>query len=226
MNDVLKDYGYDIDWNIGSLFAHDGFIMSLLDLCKGYGIKVPIKYVFGSIPCVLQGGRIPPRDANDNDALKILDDYMSLGVGCRLTFSNNKLEKNDLKDKRGNMLLGHLNSNFCGIKNGVIVSSDLLADYIRDKYENLEIISSLVKPSTEVGLGNDSIEYYEGLMDKYDMVVVNPYMLNNGEFLTKIKNKDKVEFIANHRCVPNLKYSRIYQERCLIMKKWMMRLRF
>ena len=211
MNEIIKDYNAAIDWNVGSLFAHDAFLQRLLDLCKELKVDVPIKYVFGSIPCVLQGGRIPPRDASVSDAIRILDGYNERGIGCRLTFSNSLIEKSDLKDELCNELMKHLNESKC-TENGVIVSSDMLAEYIKETYPNLSVIASQVKPSVEVELGNDSVEYYNKLMDLYDLVVVNPFKVNDGAFLNSIRDKDKVEFIANHKCLPNCPMAKEHYE--------------
>ena len=49
--------------------------------------------------------------------------------------------------------------------NGIILTSELLGEYIYNTYNSLELISSQVKPSVEVGLGNDTVEYYNRLFD-------------------------------------------------------------
>jgi len=216
MVQVIKDYGSPIKWNIGSLFAHDKYIWDLIDVIKDIGYENPISYVFGSIPCLFQGGRIPPRDAKVESALSILDEYNKRDVGCRLTFSNMFISETDLKDILSNKLLSHLNNSEYNVKNGVIVASDLLAKYIRDTYPNLELIASQVKPSCEVGLGpddnNDTVEYYNKLFDTYDIVVVNPFKVQDGGFINSIKYPERVEFIANHRCVPNCPMSKLHYE--------------
>lgn len=203
---IVKRYSKDdIDWNIGSLYAHDDFVYKTLRVCKELKEDSKIKYVFGSIPCILQGGRIPPRTANLEDALNIIGDYNKLGVSCRLTFSSTSVIEEELKDDLANRLMTHLdyNNKYFNLRNGVIVSSDLLAEYIKKTYPTIEIIASQVKPTVEVGLGNDTVEYYNNLFNLYDMVVVNPFKINDGEFLEKLENHDRVEFIVNHRCLPN-----------------------
>lgn len=197
---VVKRYERDVDWNIGCLFAHDDFVIKVLKVCNEANIDPKITNVFGSIPCILQGGRVPPRTASLEDSLDILSRYNELNVGCRLTFSSTNVKENDLNDETSNTLLNHLNKSS---GNGVIVSSDLLARYIKDKYNNLQIISSQVKPSVEVGLGNDSADYYNNLFDLYDIVVINPMKVNDVKFLSSIKYPERSEFIANHRCLPN-----------------------
>lgn len=207
---IFRNYvGSDCDWNVGGLFAHDGFIFRLQDTCKKLNIKFPIEYVFGSIPCLFQGGRVSPQTADIGDAEDLLKEYGKRGIGCRLTFSNTRITDEDLSDEVSNRLLACVNA---GENNGVIVSSNLLARYIRNRYPNLTVVSSLVKPSVEIGLGNDTAEYYNNLFDLYDVVVVNPSIHDNLELLSAIEHKDRVEFLVNHRCRRNCTMAKKHYE--------------
>lgn len=203
---LVKDYGSEIDWNIGALFSHDDELIEINKICNSVGENSNIKYVFGGIPCIMQGGRVPPQNMSLENALAAMDKYNENNVGCRLTFSNPMITRGDLADGTSNALLNKLDINNRSNpknKNGVIVESDLLADYIKYMYPNLELISSQVKPSTEVGLGNDTAEYYNNLLDRFDIVVVNPAKIHDNEFLNSLKDHERVEFIVNHRCLPN-----------------------
>lgn len=201
---ILKRYNSDnIDWNIGSLFAHDDYIIKLLYLMRELDTTNPIKYVFGSIPTVLCGGRVPPRDATLDNAFKIIDRYNQLGVGCRLTFSSHDVSKDELSDELSNNLMQHLedNNQKYGVRmNGIILMSELLGEYIYNNYNSLELISSQVKPSVEVGLGKDTVDYYNRLFDLFDIVVVNPSRWMDSNIIHGLKFIDRVEFITNHRC--------------------------
>lgn len=204
---VLKQYNSDsIDWNIGALYAHDDYIQKLFIVMKELGIVNPIKYVFGTIPTVLVGGRVTPRDATMENAFKLIDRYNQLGVGCRLTFSSMYVTKDELKDSVSNQLMQHLeeNNQKYGVRmNGIILTSELLGEYIYKTYNSLELISSQVKPSVEVGLGNDTVEYYNRLFDLFDIVVVNPNKWMDAKIIHGLKHIDRVEFITNHRCFPD-----------------------
>ena len=205
LQNLVKDYGKEIEWSVASLFAHDRFIWELLKICKVFDIEVPISSVYGSIPCMFQGGRVPTRDASIEDAKAILSKYDELGISCRLTFSNYNLVKEDYSDEKSNILLDTLNS-LSNAKHGVIVSRDDLAEYIRDKYPNLLIISSLVKPSLEKCLGNDQFDYYNKLFGLYDLVSVNPYKVNDNVFLSSLYFPERTVFCVNNHCVPNCSY--------------------
>lgn len=204
---VLKQYNSDsIDWNIGALYAHDDYIQKLFIVMKELGLVNPIKYVFGTIPTVLVGGRVTPRDATMENAFKLIDRYNQLGVGCRLTFSSMYVTKDELKDSVSNQLMQHLeeNNQKYGVRmNGIILTSELLGEYIYNTYNSLELISSQVKPSVEVGLGNDTVDYYNRLFDLFDIVVVNPNKWCDANIIHGLKHIDRVEFITNHRCFPD-----------------------
>jgi len=204
---VLKQYNSDsIDWNIGALYAHDDYIQKLFIVMKELGLVNPIKYVFGTIPTVLVGGRVTPRDATMENAFKLIDRYNQLGVGCRLTFSSMYVTKDELKDSVSNQLMQRLeeNNQKYGVRmNGIILTSELLGEYIYNTYNSLELISSQVKPSVEVGLGNDSADYYNRLFDLFDIVVVNPNKWCDANIIHGLKYIDRVEFITNHRCFPD-----------------------
>lgn len=58
---LVKDYGGEIDWNIGAFCGHDEMMFDIDKACKMACEKNGIRYVFGSISTILQGGRIPPQ---------------------------------------------------------------------------------------------------------------------------------------------------------------------
>ena len=202
---IFRNYIGSCDFNVGVMFAHDGYALMLAQACQDAGIRFPVDYVFGSVSCAFQGGRAAPLVFDEDNVCEVFDRYAQLGVGCRLTFSNTELTEADLDDKESNFLLERLN---LGSNNGVIVASDLLADYIRSKYPNLQLISSLVKPTVENTLGQETPAYYNGLFERYDIVVVNSAFANDDAFLSQIEHPGRVEFIVNHRCRPNCPLSK------------------
>ena len=201
---IYRSYFGKCDFNVGMLFSHDAYAFALYEACKKIGIEYPIDYVFGSTPCLFQGGRAAPNNYRHAEIEQYIERYANMHVGCRLTFSNYELTEDDLVDEESNYLLALLNS---GENNGVILSSDLLAEYVRKTYPNLQLISSLVKPTVENTLGEETVDYYNKLFDTYDIVVVNSAKANDDAYLAGIAHPDRVEFIANHRCRPNCRRS-------------------
>ena len=202
MVQMIKDYNGTANWSVGALFAHDKFIHSLIDTLKELGYENPIKSVFGSIPCLMSGGVLPPTAPPVEIAKSIIDKYNDRGVGCNLTYSNVFVKEEGFSDATSNELLEFLDSKI-SVKNGVIVSDPRYAEYINENYSNLIVIASYMKPVFEVGLGNDSAKYYNSLFSDFDYVTINPAKVQDGEFLSNINNKDRVIFAANSRELPN-----------------------
>lgn len=199
---MIKDYGHEINWSVAGLFAHDRFIHTLIDVLKDLGYENPIKIVYGSIPCIMSGGVLPPLNPPKDEVMKILDEYNDRGVGCRLTFSSVFVKEEGFEDETCDTLLEHLNK-MDSVKNGVIISDPRYAQYVRNKYPNLEIIASYMKSIFEAGLGNETPKFYNDMFKDFDYITVNPYKIMDYEFINSIDNKDKVIFHVNSRELPN-----------------------
>ena len=105
-------------------------------------------------------------------------------------------EEEHLGDKRCNRLCSMFNEND-KIRNGVIIHSDLLLNYLKKNYENLYFVSSTTKVLTEY---NDFLD--EVNRDDF-LYVVPDFRLNKA--LDKLSilpddKKKKVEFLCNECC--------------------------
>lgn len=101
---LVKDYGGEIDWNIGAFCGHDEMMFDIDKACKMACEKNGIRYVFGSISTILQGGRIPPqKNLPMSEVLSRVDKYNELGIGVRLTFSSPFVTRGDLVDETSNI---------------------------------------------------------------------------------------------------------------------------
>ena len=118
------------------------------------------------------------------------------GISARLTFSNSLLREEHLSDKKCNALCALLVQDGEG-KNGVIVHSDQLADYLRVHYPQLYLVSSTTKVLTDFGRFRD-----ETAREEFHYVVPD-FRLNKAfEALDSLPQaqKDKVEFLCNECC--------------------------
>ena len=158
-----------------------------------------ISSVYGSPEgCLWGGGRTGNGDADPLEVLSLMNEY---GISSRLTFSNSLLKKEHLEDKKCNKLCKIFSEKntprASHVKNGVIIYSDLLKDYIKEKYPELYLVSSTTKVIT------DFDEFKAELDEKTFDFVVPDFRLNK-EFskLSELsKNqKDKVEFLCNECC--------------------------
>ncbi len=141
--------------------------------------------------CIWGGGRVGFGDAEPRQVLALTEEY---GISARLTFSNSLLRQEHLSDKKCNRLCDLLNQQE---GNGVIVHSDLLLEYLKQKYPNLYFVSSTTKVLTDFRQFLDEV-------NREDFRFVVPDFRMNKAFgeldtLTEVQ-RDKVEFLCNECC--------------------------
>lgn len=140
--------------------------------------------------CIWGGGRV---GFGQDEPEKVLDLMNRYGISARLTFSNSLLETEHLIDRKCNQLC----SSFEDTKNGVIVHSDLLLDYIKIKYPDLYLVSSTTKVIT-----NEEEFVAELNRPEFSYVVADFRLNKDWRILDSLNNKqkDKVEFLCNECC--------------------------
>ena len=141
--------------------------------------------------CLWGGGRA---GFGDDDPRKVLALTREYGISARLTFSNSLLRQEHLSDRACNALCA-LFAEQDG--NGVIVHSDLLLGYLKQKYPNLYFVSSTTKVLT-------AFDRLQQELDREDFRFVVPDFRLNKAFdrLNALpqSQKDKVEFLCNECC--------------------------
>lgn len=185
-----------VDWAVSGLFDKDKFIIDIMNIItKEFELPNPIASVYGAPPIAWNDefitGGIPKTGIDETLAA-----YAKAGVAVFATFTNPSLTKKDLDEVSGNYLLEKLAENK---NNGVVVSSDILAEYIRNKFPALKLKNSLVKISAP-GLKRDKA-FYENLAKTYDRVVIHPSNNLDFELLNALEPKDKFEIIVNNGCI-------------------------
>ena len=143
--------------------------------------------------CLWGGGRVEAGEADPEEVFTLTRKYR---ISARLTFSNSLLREEHLADRRCNKLCVLLEQS-AGKKNGVIVHSDLLLDYLKKNYPGLYFVSSTTKVLTEFQ------ECLREIQRKDFRYVVPDFRLN--KVLDKWNTlsegqKDKVEFLCNECC--------------------------
>lgn len=163
--------------------THKEYFYDWCDIASVYGAPAD---------CLWGGGRAGFGDAKSCDVLSLLSD---LGISARLTFSNSLLTAEHLSDKKCNALC----CEFAKAKtpSGVIVYSDLLADYLKREYPELYLVSSTTKVLTDFA-------DFQSELERADFKYVVPDFRLNKSF-EKLKTlsdeqKDKVEFLCNECC--------------------------
>lgn len=189
----------DGQWNLTGLFIHDVFILDFIRKIRDHLGVTPFQWVHGApLSYLWNGGRVDPQfRISRREIDDIITAYQSLGIGCLLTFSNRFIDKKDLDDPECNYLLEKLNRSDGG-KHGVIVASDILADYIREKYPKFHLMASIIKVTCEKGTGH--LSYYRSLENRFDSYVVDVNDNLNFELLKEL-NKEKAEILVNSCCI-------------------------
>ena len=141
--------------------------------------------------CLWGGGRA---GFGDDDPRKVLALTRKYGISARLTFSNSLLRREHLSDRACNALCALFAAQD---GNGVIVHSDLLLGYLKQKYPNLYFVSSTTKVLT-------AFDRLQQELDREDFRFVVPDFRLNKAFdrlnVLPQNRKDKVEFLCNECC--------------------------
>ena len=143
--------------------------------------------------CLWGGGRTSFGEAIAKDVFGLMEEYK---ISSRLTFSNSLLTKKHLDDKKCNQLCRLFNDTK-EVSNGVIIYSDLLLDYIKNRYPNFYFVSSTTKVIT------DFSEYIKETEREDFGYVVPDFRINNQwEKLEGMTDgqKQKTEFLCNECC--------------------------
>jgi len=160
-----------------------------------------IKYVYGTPECKWSGGRISYIKINNIKIIeKILYNILSYNMTPSFTFTNTAITKNDIKDSFCNDLLKIIDDT----NSEIILCSDILFDYIKEKYPKIKICASVLKSTYQNIKDIDETDFINKLTDKYDRVVIRPEyaIINNGD-LSKIKDISKIDLLINQNCAMN-----------------------
>ena len=143
--------------------------------------------------CIWGGGRT---SFGDHDPKEVFAQMQEYGISARLTFSNSMLTKEHLLDRKSNELC-RLFEKREGVRNGVIIYSDLLLEYLKRNYPGFYFVSSTTKVLT------DFQECLQEIMRKDFLFVVPDFRLNKSLDEWKRlsdQQKEKVEFLCNECC--------------------------
>lgn len=143
--------------------------------------------------CIWSGGRAGFGGGDPQEVLALMREY---GISARLTFSNSLLREEHLADKKCNSLCA-LFSEYGEPQNGVIISSDMLMEYLKKNYPGFYFVSSTTKVLTE-------FQQFRDELARADFRYVVPdFRLNkafSGLDSLNAAQKGKVEFLCNECC--------------------------
>lgn len=185
-------------WHLPGFCVFKGLNTTVIDLMKEYpncfheGYR--IGSVYGSFPgAIWNGGRTILGFTSKNDVQRIIKHYNSKNVPVRFTWTNSLIEEKHLTDTLCNLIMREADNG----QNQVLVNTQILEDYLREKYPNFKFISSTTKRIT------DPEKLKEELDKDYFMVVLD-YDLNHDEDVLKSLEPvaDRVEILVDEICFP------------------------
>lgn len=143
--------------------------------------------------CIWGGGRVGFGEWNPQEVRALVNEY---GISPRLTFSNLFIRQEHLSDRRCNELCKLFSKNAIA-EPGVIITSDLLLEYIRKYYPEFYFVSSTTKVITDFKKLTEEINRPEF---RY---IVPDFRLN--KFFEELniipaRLREKVEFLCNECC--------------------------
>lgn len=168
------------------------YICELFKTKREYFIDdMEIGSVYGSYPCYWNGGRDTYGYVKTSDMAAEMASFNALNVPIRFTFTNMLIDEHLIHDPLGNSLMEMANNGM----NEVLVNSDILENYLREKYPNFKYISSTTKCLLDADKVNAECK-------KYDLVVLDYRENRNDIFIDKIEDKKKIEILCNAYCSP------------------------
>lgn len=143
--------------------------------------------------CIWGGGRVGEGDQDPGEVLALLEKY---GISGRLTFSNSLIREEHLADRKCNALCAMFEKSG-KTKNGVIVHSELLLEYLKKKYPGLYFVSSTTKVLADFDRFTEEVDREEFRYAVPDFRLNKA--LDQWDTLSE-RQKAKVEFLCNECC--------------------------
>ena len=188
-------------YHLPGLFEFQGLYRAFLPLFRSHREYFydwcEIGSVYGApADCLWGGGRVGFGDAQPAETAAMMREY---GIPACLTFSNSLLREEHLPDQKCNALCALFERNGTA-GNGVILCSDLLLRYLRQRYPGFFFVSSTPKVLTEFSL-------FERELTRPEFSRVVPDIRLNRAYrrLKALPDvlKQKVEFLCNECCRPD-----------------------
>ncbi|MDO5399819.1 MAG: hypothetical protein Q4F17_02405 [Eubacteriales bacterium] len=140
--------------------------------------------------CIWGGGRVGFGDNSAGEVTALMEEY---DVSARLTFSNSLLRPEHLTDRKCNALCNLFRKG----GNGIILHSDLLLRFLRERYPEFYFVSSTTKVITDFGALRAELN-----REEFSYVVPDFRLNRNFSKLNTLSDaqKTKAEFLCNECC--------------------------
>lgn len=197
----MNSYNKEVTFHLPGLFRltkiYEMLLQGLKESPHMFKDNIKIGSIYGSPTVIWNGGRLIINCLYPKEQLELIRDFMTHhNVPARFTFTNCLLEEKHLYDTYGNLLLELYNTG----NNEIICNSELLENYIREKYgDRYRYISSTTKRLTDKNKQNEEVK------KDYHLIVLDYDYNKDFEYLKSIENKEKCELLCNPICAAGCK---------------------
>lgn len=181
--------------------------LALIDLKQKYPNifidNIVLSTVYDSFPCIWTAGRSAPRDVHHTKQMisDKIEPFLKRGIGIRYNFTNSLIEERHLYNEECNNILDltmEILQNYPNLQLGITIFSDLLKDYLQQKYPNLYFCWS----TTMGKIGLDEINR----RSEKDLLVLDFNYNNDFNFLKQLTHPEHIEILINEGCIPHCPY--------------------
>jgi hypothetical protein len=163
-----------------------------------------IDSVYGAFsPAIWNSGRNSFGQVEERVMRLVVSNFNGMNIGVRFTFSNPLVTEKHLADPFCNLCLEIIAGNKL---NGVIVNSEILEKYIREKYPEMNIISSTCKCITDTKTLKSEFE------KNYKLVVLDYNFNHRLSEIEKFADKNRVEILLNSGCGEGCEFRKEHYE--------------
>ena len=198
----------EVSWSLPFFLTQSFLYLPILkELLSADDFKKAVKYIYGTPFCLWSGGRpLPFEIKNIKNIEKIITNLLDFNVIPSFTFTNTLLTNDDLKDIYCNSLLEIIANSGCHI----ILSSENLYNYIKEKYPNIKLTASVINffQRKYTSIEDETIHINE-LIKKFDKVVIrSEYFINSKDEIKHVLDISKLVILANSTCAMDCAYAK------------------
>lgn len=192
----------DVEWDVSGAFINDKELVAFYDFTKRELGFEPFHLVHGAPLCSWNSGRVLKQLMRSGDEVRLAGlAYEQRNIAVYLTFSNLLVAEEHLQDNMGNALCRFFERHNPTGRNGVIIASDVLREYVRREFPGLRCVSSILHIVNSGGKGRP--EVYRRLAEQYDEVMVHPDDVLNDTLLESLEDKERYTLLVNEYCIRN-----------------------
>ena len=200
-----------IEFSIPDFWHQSEFISTFFHIFEEhpecFNDDIVINSVFGSFPCIWDGGRAAYGEYGYNWAKNVIEFFNNYQIQIRHTFTNRCLNEYDLYDRRCNQIceLSEEIGEEHHIQNACTIYDEKLAEYISNKYPRLQIIYSTTKELKTV----KEINSYS-----QKNLIIPSYTINhNINLLKQLQHPENIELLCIETgCMQNCPNRIIHQD--------------